>query len=73
MPDEKIDLDRFDKLGIVKNEPLFNNEKLERFISTIEEFKKDKSWTKEQIIELFREMLPELDYEDKRKYLDSKM
>ena len=73
MPDETIDLDRFEKLGIVKNEPLFNNEKLNHFISSIDAFKKDKSWSKGQIVELFREMLPELEYEDKGKYLDSKM
>lgn len=73
MPNETIDLDRFEKLGIVKNEPLFNNEKLNHFISSIDAFKKDKSWNKEQIVELFREMLPELEYEDKGKYLDSKM
>lgn len=73
MPDETIDLDRFEKLGIVKNEPLFNNEKLNHFISSIDAFKKDKSWNKGQIVELFREMLPELEYEDKGKYLDSKM
>ena len=73
MPDETIDLDRFEKLGIVKNEPLFNNEKLNHFTSSIDAFKKDKSWNKGQIVELFREMLPELEYEDKGKYLDSKM
>jgi len=73
MPNETIDLDRFEKLGIVKNEPLFNNEKLNHFISSIDAFKKDKSWNKGQIVELFREMLPELEYEDKGKYLDSKM
>ncbi len=73
MPNETINLDRFEKLGIVKNEPLFNNEKLNHFISSIDAFKKDKSWNKGQIVELFREMLPELEYEDKGKYLDSKM
>ena len=73
MPNETINLDRFEKLGIVKNEPLFNNEKLNHFISSIDAFKKDKSWNKGQIVELFRELLPELEYEDKGKYLDSKM
>ena len=73
MPNETIDLDRFEKLGIVKNEPLFNNEKLNHFISSIDAYKKGKSWNKRQIVELFREMLPELEYEDKGKYLDSKM
>ena len=73
MPNETIDLETFEKLGIVKNEALFDNEKLNRFTSAIKAFKKDQFWTKEHLVKLFREMLPELEYEDKGKYLDSKM
>jgi FlaA1/EpsC-like NDP-sugar epimerase len=73
MPNETIDLETFEKLGIVKNEALFDNEKLNRFTSAITAFKKDQFWTKEHLVKLFREMLPELEYEDKGKYLDSKM
>jgi FlaA1/EpsC-like NDP-sugar epimerase len=73
MPNETIDLETFEKLGIVKNEALFDNEKLNRFTSAITAFKKDQFWTKEHLVKLFKEMLPELEYEDKGKYLDSKM
>tara|TARA_B100001287_G_scaffold14511_1_gene10929 strand:+ start:1641 stop:2828 length:1188 start_codon:yes stop_codon:yes gene_type:complete len=73
MPDENIDFERFKKLGIVKHNHIFDDEKLNYFISKIETYKKKKSWTKKEIVQLFREMLPELEYEDKGKYLDSKM
>ena len=73
MPNEKIDLKTFHKLGIVKAEGSFDNEELENFVKTITQFKKDKAWTKKAIVALFFKMLPELDYEDKGKYLDSKM
>ena len=39
----------------------------------IKQFQTEKSWSKEDIVQLFFEMLPELEYEDKGKYLDSKM
>ncbi|MDA9986659.1 UDP-N-acetylglucosamine 4,6-dehydratase [Crocinitomicaceae bacterium] len=73
MPNETLDLQTFEKLGIVKSEADFNNEQLNYFLKRIETMRKQNSWSKESIVSLFFEMLPELNYEDKGKYLDSKM
>ena len=73
MPNETLDLQTFEKLGIVKSEADFNNEQLNYFLKSIETMRKQNSWSKESIVSLFFEMLPELNYEDKGKYLDSKM
>ena len=73
MPNETLDLQTFEKLGIVKSEADFNNEQLNYFLTRIETMRKQNSWSKESIVSLFFEMLPELNYEDKGKYLDSKM
>ena len=73
MPDENLDLETFDKLGIVKSKPSFDEEKLNAFTEQIKRFQAEKSWSKQDIVSLFFEMLPELEYEDKGKYLDSKM
>ena len=73
MPKEHLDLNTFEKLGIVKSKTAYDEDKLNHFLSTIETLQKNNSWTKEEIVLLFFEMLPELDYEDKGKYLDSKM
>ena len=73
MPDENLDLETFDKLGIVKSKPSFDEEKLNVFTERIKRFQAEKSWSKQDIVSLFFEMLPELEYEDKGKYLDSKM
>lgn len=73
MPNENLDLNSFEKLGIVKNKSAFDNDKLNYFLDTIECLRSQNSWTKEEIVVLFFEMLPELEYEDKGKYLDSKM
>ena len=73
MPNEHLDLRTFEKLGIVKSKTTYDEDKLNHFLTTIETLRTNNSWTKEEIVLLFFEMLPELEYEDKGKYLDSKM
>ena len=73
MPNEHLNLNTFEKLGIVKSKTAYDEDKLNHFLSTIETLQTNNSWTKEEIVLLFFEMLPELEYEDKGKYLDSKM
>jgi FlaA1/EpsC-like NDP-sugar epimerase len=73
MPNEHLDLNTFKKLGVVKSKTAYDEDKLNHFLSTIETLQTNNSWTKEEIVLLFFEMLPELEYEDKGKYLDSKM
>ncbi|QOP42600.1 UDP-N-acetylglucosamine 4,6-dehydratase [Sulfurimonas sediminis] len=70
---EVLDLERFENLGIIKNELDFDAELLEKFEKEIEQMLLAKSWNKEQIVELFLELLPNFEYEDKKKYLDGKM
>lgn len=73
MEHEILDLSRFKDLGIVKNDLKFDAQKLDYFQSTIELFKMERAWSKEKLISLFRELLPEFMHEEKGKYLDSKM
>jgi len=70
---EVIDLNRFQNLGIIKNEALYDKEMLQHFTDTIALFKQDRSWTKVQLVKLFFEMIPNFDYIEKGKYLDAKM
>jgi FlaA1/EpsC-like NDP-sugar epimerase len=70
---EVIDLDRFQNLGIVKNEALYDQKLIQHFTDTITSFKQNRSWTKEQLVKLFFEMIPNFDYIEKGKYLDAKM
>jgi FlaA1/EpsC-like NDP-sugar epimerase len=70
---EKLDLDRFINLGIVKNDPFYDVEKTTHFTKTIQSMKNSGSWSKEQLVKLFFEMIPDFDYEEKGKYLDAKM
>lgn len=70
---EILDLDRFVNLGIVKNDANYNQNKLEYFLQNIYEMKTQKSWSKRDIVDLFFEMIPNFEYVEKGKYLDSKM
>ena len=68
-----IDWDRFSGIGIIKNEPVFNEEKLNYFMNEIEKMKKTLNWNKKEIVELFEYMLPEFRHLERGKYLDEKM
>lgn len=70
---EILDMDKFQNLGIIKNEAIFNKELIEHFSSIIQNLKEKGSWTKEDLVKLFFEMIPNFGYVEKGKYLDSKM
>lgn len=70
---EVLDMERFHNLGIIKNEAVFNEKQIQHFTATIEKMKQDGFWTKDKLVKLFFEMIPDFDYVEKGKYLDAKM
>ena len=70
---EVLDMGRFENLGIIKNEALFDEEKLNHFETTIKDFKTNLSWTKEDIVKEFFTMIPDFGHKETGKYLDGKM
>lgn len=70
---ETLDLERFENLGIIKNDPEFDPELIAKFESKTAELKRDLSWDKESIVSLFFEMIPDFGHKETGKYLDSKM
>ncbi len=70
---EKLDLDRFENFGIIKNELNFSEDLIDLFSSTISDLKHTKRWNKEQLVELFFKMIPDFGHKETGKYLDSKM
>jgi FlaA1/EpsC-like NDP-sugar epimerase len=70
---ETLDMNRFENLGIIKNDPIYNEELLNKFTQEIHRMKSDLSWSKKEIVELFFELIPNFEYEDKGRYLDGKM
>jgi FlaA1/EpsC-like NDP-sugar epimerase len=70
---ETLDMERFDNLGIIKNEAFYNSELVCEFEQAISKLKLDKFWTKDEIVKLFFKMIPDFGHKETGRYLDSKM
>jgi FlaA1/EpsC-like NDP-sugar epimerase len=70
---ETLDMERFENLGVIKNEADFDDVLLNEFEETLRGFKIKKEWSKEQIVKLFFKMIPDFGHKETGKYLDGKM
>jgi len=70
---ETLDMQRFENLGIIKNDLDFNEANLNTFIHAIETMKQNKKWNKEKIVKLFFMMIPDFGHKETGKYLDNRM
>jgi FlaA1/EpsC-like NDP-sugar epimerase len=70
---EKLDLESYTNLGVIKNSLEVDDAKLELFSNTIKAYKENLSWTKGDLVKLFNTMLPEFNHKELGKYLDVKM
>lgn len=70
---EILDMQRFENLGIIKNELDYNSDLLSFFEENIKDMKTRKNWSKEEIVALFFKMIPDFGHKETGKYLDSKM
>ncbi|MBW4967886.1 UDP-N-acetylglucosamine 4,6-dehydratase [Pseudoalteromonas sp. CR1] len=70
---ETLDMDRFENLGIIKNDAIFEQELLAEFEEKITQMKTNKAWTKDEIVSLFFKMIPDFGHKETGKYLDGKM
>jgi len=70
---EVLDMDRFVNLGVIKNEPEYDENQLNNFKDTIGQLKSGMSWDKKSIVNEFFKMIPKFEYHDNGKYLDGKM
>ena len=71
--DEFVDLKTFKNIGIVKNEPNFDNKSLNLFEKRISDIKQKRKWKKQEIVDIFFDMIPGFNYEEKGRFLDEKM
>jgi FlaA1/EpsC-like NDP-sugar epimerase len=70
---ETLDMNRFSSLGVIKNDPIFDEEKLCYFEKRINEIRNSTSWNRHEIVELFHYMLPDFNHKETGKFLDQKM
>tara|TARA_R110002020_G_scaffold276833_2_gene492144 strand:+ start:14928 stop:16115 length:1188 start_codon:yes stop_codon:yes gene_type:complete len=70
---ETLDLDRFESIGVIKNDAIYDVAKLEHFISEIARIRSQPSWEKSEIVELFNSMIPDFQHMETGRYLDGRM
>ena len=70
---EDLDMERFETVGIIKNQPDFDEDKLDDFMDGIEALREKGTWTKDDIVELYFGLLPEFAHKETGKYLDQRM
>ena len=73
MRGEILDLKRFENIGVVDNTLKFDTDKLDDFIAQIEAIRQSGCWNKTDLVNLFRELLPEFQHHEKQRFLDQKM
>jgi len=70
---ETLDMERFQNLGVIKNEPLYDGAKLDHFLSEIDRIRSNPIWDKPELVDLFRYMIPDFAHKETGKYLDNRM
>ena len=70
---ENLDMDRFEGVGVIKNKPIYDGQKLDDFLSKVEILRSESNWDRQNIISLFIDLLPDFDHKETGKYLDQKM
>jgi FlaA1/EpsC-like NDP-sugar epimerase len=70
---EDLDMNRFETVGTIKNQPDFDDAKLDDFMDGIEALRNKGTWTKDDIVKLYFGLLPEFAHKETGKYLDQRM
>ena len=70
---EDLDMERFETVGVIKNQPDFDEAKLDDFMHGIEALREKGTWVKDDIVKLYFGLLPEFAHKETGKYLDQRM
>ena len=73
VPGEKIDMTRFQALGVVEQTVRHPMEEVNGFFEKLEGIFQKADFTKVQVVDAIREFIPNFDHEEKGKNLDQKM
>ena len=70
---EDLDMECFETIGVIKNQPNFDEAKLDDFMNEIEALKEKGSWSKYDILNVYFGLLPKFAHKETGKYLDQRM
>lgn len=70
---ETLDMERFESIGVIRNEAEFDPVKLDQFLERIQDLKTRGSWERDDLVDLFHTMLPGFGHKETGKFLDDRM
>ena len=73
VPGEKIDMERFQALGVVEQTTRHDMEEVDGFFAKLEGIFEKEDFTKAQVVEAIKSFIPNFEHEEKGKNLDQKM
>lgn len=73
VPGEKVDMNRFQALGVVEQTARHSFCEVTNFFGKLEGIFADEAFTKAQVVEAIKEFIPNFEHEEKGKNLDQKM
>jgi FlaA1/EpsC-like NDP-sugar epimerase len=71
--EEDLDMQRFETIGVIRNRPKFDADKLERFALDIDALRVKGTWTKQEILDLYFCLIPQFSHKELGRYLDQRM
>lgn len=71
--EEDVDLKRFSSIGVVKSREMGEKKTLTTFLERIEQLRKRPDWSRDEIIKIFNETLPNFQHLETGKFLDGRM
>lgn len=73
VPGEKIDMQRFQALGVVEQTARHSMDEVNAFFERLEAIFREEGFTKAQVVDAIKEFIPNFEHEEKGKNLDQKM
>ena len=70
---EELDMERFETIGVINNNPNFDSIKLDEFVEGIKALRIKQTWNRDDIIRLYQNLLPNFLHKENGKYLDQRM
>jgi UDP-N-acetylglucosamine 4,6-dehydratase len=73
MAHEAVDMDRFNSIGVVRNDLAFDAAQLDGFVEQISAMRTRGRWERSELVALFHDMLPDFAHAETGKFLDDRM
>lgn len=70
---ETLDMDRFSSIGVIENSAVYDEVRLETFLSTVATLKARGHWERNDLVQLFHATLPAFGHKETGKFLDDRM